>query len=202
MSYKVYRSSAHIYIWSPWAALWLTETTRTHGVTLITFSCCNKHILNHVLIIEGYFHYIPTTESLYLIWLGLRRIKLVWKQWRRKGSAVGGAPKILGDPGRYWAQSDGCPPTVRLGGPVPPRPPQFRRLCLKDNKDAEDVLCIMCLYRGYRCHLVLNGCGIHSTIKFVAHNYMFWCFVYIHIKMCDLCVTDKLAIYIYIYICT
>ena len=47
--------------------------------------------------------------------------------WRRKGSAVGG-PKILGDLGRYWAQSDGCLPTVRLGGPVPPRPPKFRRL--------------------------------------------------------------------------
>ena len=29
----------------------------------------------------------------------------------------------MGDLGRYWAQSDGCPPTVRLGGLCPPAPP-------------------------------------------------------------------------------
>ena len=46
-----------------------------------------------------------------------------------EGVCSWGGPKILGDPGRYWAQSDGCPPTLWLGGPVPPRPPQFRRLC-------------------------------------------------------------------------
>ena len=45
-----------------------------------------------------------------------------------EGVCSWGGPKILGDPGRYWAQSDGCPQPYGWGGPVPPRPPQFRRL--------------------------------------------------------------------------
>ena len=40
-----------------------------------------------------------------------------------EGVCSWGGPKILGDPGRYWAQSDGCPQPYGWGGLCPPGPP-------------------------------------------------------------------------------